>query len=237
MFRRLEMTLALPLILPMLDRFKEQAAKLEAKEQKPENTADVRSFLALFDSRFRKNGKISIGEDKRARILRACSLLRFQMRHDALAAVSDATMETDLDPKQYRGEEQIFAHCYIFLAALQEHLLKGLGVPKRHPDSGLALLRKILSRMRRFSRPPPPPTPGNSWQVIVLNDPVNLMSYVTAVLRCVLDLPEEVAQRRMREVHELKSSIVWEGSQDEAETHVRTLQSWHLQAVLRHRGD
>jgi len=71
------------------------------------------------------------------------------------------------------------------------------------------------------------------WQVVVLNDPVNLMSYVTTVFKSVLNLPEEVATQRMREVHELKSSIVWKGPKDKAEIHVRTLQSWHLQAVFR----
>jgi ATP-dependent Clp protease adapter protein ClpS len=69
---------------------------------------------------------------------------------------------------------------------------------------------------------------------VVLNDPVNLMVYVTAVLQSVLTLPENVAQQRMREVHELKSSTVWAGPRDKAEAYVRALQSWHLQAVLRH---
>ena len=40
------------------------------------------------------------------------------------------------------------------------------------------------------------------WHVIVLNDPVNLMSYVVMVFRKVLGFDETKARKHMMEVHE-----------------------------------
>ena len=40
------------------------------------------------------------------------------------------------------------------------------------------------------------------WHVVVLNDPVNLMSYVVLVFRRVFGFDEPTARRHMLEVHE-----------------------------------
>src|SRR6187549_2661010 len=47
------------------------------------------------------------------------------------------------------------------------------------------------------------------WQVVVHNDPVNLMSYVTMVFQKVFGLTKENAERHMLEVHQLGRSILW----------------------------
>ena len=70
------------------------------------------------------------------------------------------------------------------------------------------------------------------WHVVVLNDPVNLMSYVTMVFKRVFGMSEQKAEKHMIEVHKLGRSVVWSGEREKAETYVYTLQEWHLQAIL-----
>lgn len=70
------------------------------------------------------------------------------------------------------------------------------------------------------------------WKVIVLNDPVNLMSYVVMVFRKVFGYDEQKATKHMREVHELGKSVLWTGGREQAETYVYQLQRWRLQTVL-----
>ena len=72
----------------------------------------------------------------------------------------------------------------------------------------------------------------SSWKVVVLNDPVNLMSYVVLVFKKVFGFDETRARRHMLEVHEQGRSVVWSGSRERAETYVYTLQEWHLSAIL-----
>ncbi len=49
------------------------------------------------------------------------------------------------------------------------------------------------------------------WNVVVYDDPVNLMDYVTWVFMKVLSLPKAVAEKRMMEVHEQGRSVVHHG--------------------------
>ncbi|MBL9216401.1 MAG: ATP-dependent Clp protease adaptor ClpS [Opitutaceae bacterium] len=74
--------------------------------------------------------------------------------------------------------------------------------------------------------------PGDRWRVVVLNDPVNLMSYVVMVFKKVLGFDELKARRHMLEVHEQGRSIVWSGVREQAEAYAFTLQQWHLTAVI-----
>ena len=70
------------------------------------------------------------------------------------------------------------------------------------------------------------------WRVVVLNDPVNLMSYVVLVFKKIFGFDESTARRHMLEVHELGRSVVWSGVREKAEAYAFTLQQWHLTAVL-----
>jgi ATP-dependent Clp protease adaptor protein ClpS len=70
------------------------------------------------------------------------------------------------------------------------------------------------------------------WHVVVLNDPVNLMSYVVMVFKTVMGFPEAKARKHMLEVHEQGRSVVWSGAREQAEAYVFSLQQWHLTAVL-----
>lgn len=70
------------------------------------------------------------------------------------------------------------------------------------------------------------------WHVVVLNDPVNLMSYVVMVFRKVFGFDESTARKHMLEVHEQGRSVVWSGLREKAEAYAHTLQQWHLTAIL-----
>ena len=70
------------------------------------------------------------------------------------------------------------------------------------------------------------------WQVVVHNDPVNLMSYVTIVFQRVFGYPRERAERHMLEVHHKGRSILWSGMRERAELYVQQLHGYLLLATL-----
>ena len=70
------------------------------------------------------------------------------------------------------------------------------------------------------------------WQVMILNDPVNLMSFVTLILRRIFGYSEEKAVELMLEVHYEGSAVVWTGEREKAELFVQQLQSHQLYAVM-----
>lgn len=70
------------------------------------------------------------------------------------------------------------------------------------------------------------------WQVIVHNDPVNLMSYVTLVFQRVFGWERAKAERHMLEVHEQGRSLVWSGEREKAELYVQQLHGFLLLATL-----
>jgi ATP-dependent Clp protease adaptor protein ClpS len=72
----------------------------------------------------------------------------------------------------------------------------------------------------------------SAWHVIVLNDPVNLMSYVVMVFKKILGFDENKATKHMLEVHEKGRSTVWTGNRERAESYAYQLQHWRLQTVL-----
>lgn len=70
------------------------------------------------------------------------------------------------------------------------------------------------------------------WTVIVHNDPVNLMSYVTMVFRRVFGWTAEKAEQHMMEVHVKGRSVVWSGGREQAELYVQQLHSFLLLATM-----
>ena len=70
------------------------------------------------------------------------------------------------------------------------------------------------------------------WQVVVHNDPVNLMSYVTMVFQRVFGYPRDRAERHMLEVHHKGRSILWSGMRERAELYVQQLHGFLLLATL-----
>lgn len=70
------------------------------------------------------------------------------------------------------------------------------------------------------------------WQVVVHNDPVNLMTYVTMVFQKVFGLPREKAEQHMLEVHQQGRSVLWSGMRERAELYVQQLHGYLLLATL-----
>jgi ATP-dependent Clp protease adaptor protein ClpS len=70
------------------------------------------------------------------------------------------------------------------------------------------------------------------WSIVLHDDPVNLMDYVTWVLRKVFSYDETVAQRLMLEVHSAKRLIVWSGQREKAELYASQLQGFQLTTSL-----
>ena len=70
------------------------------------------------------------------------------------------------------------------------------------------------------------------WNVVVHNDPVNLMTYVTMVLQRVFGYSKDRAQKHMLEIHHNGRSIVWTGVREPAESYVEQLQAYLLLATL-----
>jgi ATP-dependent Clp protease adaptor protein ClpS len=70
------------------------------------------------------------------------------------------------------------------------------------------------------------------WNVVVHNDPVNLMSYVTMVFQRVLGFPRDRATKHMLEVHHKGRSLVWSGERERAEAIVEQLHGYLLLATI-----
>lgn len=70
------------------------------------------------------------------------------------------------------------------------------------------------------------------WNVIVHDDPVNLMGYVTHVLMKIFGYDEKKAAILMMQVHKQGRSIVWTGQREKAEFYVQQLQSHQLKTSL-----
>jgi ATP-dependent Clp protease adaptor protein ClpS len=70
------------------------------------------------------------------------------------------------------------------------------------------------------------------WNVIVHDDPVTLMTYVTKVFMQVFGYSQDKANRLMQEVHKEGRSIVWTGAREQAEMYAQKLQAHHLLTSL-----
>jgi ATP-dependent Clp protease adaptor protein ClpS len=71
------------------------------------------------------------------------------------------------------------------------------------------------------------------WVVIVWNDPINLMSYVTLVLRKLFGYSEPEATRLMLQVHHDGKAVVASGTREKAEHDVSRLHAHGLWATMR----
>src|SRR5437762_1199607 len=71
-----------------------------------------------------------------------------------------------------------------------------------------------------------------NWNVIVWNDPVNLMSYVVFVFMKVLGFTKEKAAKHMLEVHQLGKSVVATESREKAELYYQQIQAHGLTVTL-----
>lgn len=77
-------------------------------------------------------------------------------------------------------------------------------------------------------------TPDRPWVVIVWNDPINLMSYVTFVFQKLFGYSRQHATKLMLDVHERGRAVVSSGPRERAELDVMRLHEHGLWATMEH---
>jgi ATP-dependent Clp protease adaptor protein ClpS len=70
------------------------------------------------------------------------------------------------------------------------------------------------------------------WKVIVWNDPINLMTYVTFVLQKLFGYSHEKARKLMLDVHYKGKAVVSHGTREKAELDVFRLHEHGLWATM-----
>ena len=76
--------------------------------------------------------------------------------------------------------------------------------------------------------------PDRVWLVIVWNDPINLMSYVTYVFQKLFGYSLEVATKLMLDVHHKGRAVVANGTREKCELDVFRLHEHGLWATMQH---
>ena len=74
------------------------------------------------------------------------------------------------------------------------------------------------------------------WIVLVWNDPINLMSYVTFVFQKLFGYSEKKATELMLDVHEKGRAVVSNGTKEKAEADVARLHEHGLWATMQKDG-
>ena len=73
---------------------------------------------------------------------------------------------------------------------------------------------------------------GTPWTLLVWDDPVNLMTYVTWVFTSYFGFAKPKAERLMLQVHTEGKAAVASGTREEMERHVEAMHGYGLQATL-----
>lgn len=73
---------------------------------------------------------------------------------------------------------------------------------------------------------------GKPWNLVIWDDPVNLMTYVTWVFSSYFGYAKPKAERLMLQVHTEGKAIVASGSREEMERHVGAMHEYGLWATL-----
>jgi ATP-dependent Clp protease adaptor protein ClpS len=76
--------------------------------------------------------------------------------------------------------------------------------------------------------------PDRPWIVIVWNDPINLMSYVTFVFQKLFGYTKSKAEKLMLDVHLKGKAVVSSGPKEKAELDVFRLHEHGLWATMQH---
>jgi ATP-dependent Clp protease adaptor protein ClpS len=76
--------------------------------------------------------------------------------------------------------------------------------------------------------------PDRPWVVIVWNDPINLMDYVTFVLQKLFGYSKDKATKLMLDVHHKGKAVVSNGTREKAELDVFRLHEHGLWATMQH---
>jgi ATP-dependent Clp protease adaptor protein ClpS len=76
--------------------------------------------------------------------------------------------------------------------------------------------------------------PDRPWIVIVWNDPINLMSYVTFVFQKLFGYSHQKATKLMLDVHQKGKAVVSGGTREKAEFDTFRLHAHGLWATMQH---
>lgn len=91
---------------------------------------DCEHLTRLFDRKFFKSGRIVLTSQNADHVLRAASAIRLKLRTTAMEGIADSALETgDIDPDSLSEPERLGFASYLFLATLQEIIIK-------HADGG-----------------------------------------------------------------------------------------------------
>ena len=145
--KRIEVKLAVPIVAPLLDVIREQAAGLRDALAGPTGLPDadpelgeswggelldaqrseIDALLGLFGEEFFREGAVSFDGDNAEVILRACAAVRLRLREHALKTLGDETLETgELEISRLPRDVNRAFRCYVFLATLQEVIIQHL---------------------------------------------------------------------------------------------------------------
>ncbi|MFM7752671.1 MAG: hypothetical protein ACKPB0_19855 [Opitutaceae bacterium] len=145
--KRIEVKLAVPIVAPLLDVIREQAAGLRQAPASPTGVPDadaelgeawneellkgqrseIEALLGLFGEEFFREGAVSFDGDNAEVILRACAAVRLRLRGHALKTLGDDTLETgELEISRLPRDVNRAFRCYVFLATLQEVIIQHL---------------------------------------------------------------------------------------------------------------
>jgi len=100
--------------------------------------------------------------------------------------------------------------------------MAGPGTPVDNPQTGVIEITKTDTQ-ESLDTP---------WNVIVHNDPINLMSYVTFVFQKIFGYSLEKATALMLDVHEKGRAVVSTGAREKAELDVFRLHEHGLWATM-----
>lgn len=230
--RRLQIKLRPAVVTPLVELIRRMLPEIDPHC----SSRELSAVVDLFSPDYAHTGIIHIESDEQRPVLIGCTILRFHLRRTSLAAIPDQVFESGFDLEAGDDATKAAVMCYLFLATLQtiiiESRLPRAPVPAMLTRSILALGRGARHLFRRRSPAPQTSETIETSQVVVLNDPINLMAYVTFVFQTELAMDADTATRHMREVHENKRSIVWTGPRRTAEHLALRLRQWQLTAEV-----
>lgn len=91
---------------------------------------------------------------------------------------------------------------------------------------------KVLPDIERGEKTDPQSELESAWLVIVWNDPVNLMTFVSHVFQTVFGWTRPKAEFHMLQVHRQGKSVLARTTMEKAEHYVHELQKYTLHATL-----
>ena len=145
--RSIEVTLNVGVVAPLLDFIQPVLGRLEHETAFPPEMAqadaeletvwrdglihtqvsDCKVLVGLFGREFLDSGKIELHEDNADAVLRAASAVRLKLRQTSLRHMGDDTLAGEgLNPDALTRDERLAIEAYLFLARIQEVILKHL---------------------------------------------------------------------------------------------------------------